>query len=159
MNNQLILDYIPLANSLAFRKKQNVPNHISLDELKSAAYMGLVEAANRFNASSGAFYTYAIIRINGAIKDHLRSLMNFDKNNTTPDKCFYETNQLEIEDFFDFVCTKLDLIESRIIKMYYLQSKTMKEIGIIEEVSESRVSQIISKCHKKLKKLRKGLLI
>lgn len=152
MNEKLIFDYMPLANSLAFKKKQIVPNYISLDELKSAAYMGLVEAANKYNPLSGSFYNYAFIRINGAIKDHLRSFIDFDKNHTDIEKYESPINQLEIKDFFDFVYTKLDLVESRIIRMYYLESKTMKEIGFIEELSESRVSQIISKSHKKLKK-------
>jgi DNA-directed RNA polymerase specialized sigma subunit len=38
------------------------------------------------------------------------------------------------------------------LKMYYVEQKTLKEIGVARGVSESRVSQIISKCHRKLRR-------
>ena len=45
--NALIEQYMPLADKLAIAKFYKTPKHISLEELKSAAYLGLVEAANR----------------------------------------------------------------------------------------------------------------
>jgi RNA polymerase sigma factor (sigma-70 family) len=150
--NKLILDYIPLANSIAIRKKKNLPKYVTLDELKSAAYLGLTQAANKFNPELGSFYGYAHIRINGAIKDHLRSLLDYGKDNIIDDVIFVEKDNLQTNDFFDVVSKKLSKSESKIIRMYYIESKTMKEIGELESISESRVSQIISSSHKKLKR-------
>lgn len=149
MNQELVLNYMPLANSIAFKKKKNLPKSITLEELKSAAYMGLLDAASKFDPSKSSFYTYASIRINGSIKDYLKFILNLDKILGIQSN---STNLPEIDDFFDFVFTKLDVEDSKILKMYYLESKTMKEIGVVENISESRVSQIISSIHKKLKK-------
>jgi RNA polymerase sigma factor for flagellar operon FliA len=155
MNEKLIVDYIPLANSIAFKKKKVLPKKISLDELKSAAYYGLIDAANKFNPKIGSFYCYASIRINGAIKDHLRFLGNFGKNDIV-ESYFFEKDNLSTLDFFEYLATKLEEKEFDIIKMYYLESKTMTEIAEIKNLSESRISQIISKLHKKLKIKLKG---
>lgn len=154
MNEKLVVDYIPLANSIAVKKKKHLPKHISLDELKSAAYLGLLNASIKYDSSLGSFYNYACIRINGSIKDHLKSLLHNGINNSEQklDVFFLEKNKIDTNDFFDFVSSKINPSEYNIIKMYYIESKTMKEIGDIEGISESRISQIISISHKKLRK-------
>lgn len=153
MNKKLITDYIPLANSIAFKKKKHLPNNIRLDEIKSAAYMGLIDASIKYDPSIGSFYNYASIRINGSIKDHLKSLSNNGINNSEQetDVFFIEKNKIDTNDFFDFVSSKIDTAEYKIIRMYYIESKTMKEIGDAEGLCESRISQIISKSHAKLR--------
>lgn len=154
MNKKLITDYMPLANSIACRKKKNLPKHITLDELKSSAYFGLVDAASKYNPSIGSFFNYASIRIEGAIKDHLKSLPICSINNSTQENNTIDSknNFVETNDFFDFISSKISIIEYRIILMYYREFKTMKEIGDLEKLSESRISQIISKSHGKLRK-------
>lgn len=76
--NELIINYIPLANKLAFQKNKLVSKNISFEELKSVAYMGLVDAAERFNIKYNcSFSTYAKIRILGEICDFIRKNKNY----------------------------------------------------------------------------------
>ena len=73
--NTLILDYLPLANKLAWKKWRLTPPSVDIDELKSAAYFGLVDSAEKYNVNRGvSFAVYASIRIHGAICDYLREL-------------------------------------------------------------------------------------
>ena len=67
----LVLDYVPLANSMASEKSRLTPPCVTFEELKSAAYMGLVEAASRTPAREN-FQPHA--RIRGGMLDYLRSL-------------------------------------------------------------------------------------
>ena len=70
--NSLILNNISLAEKIAKSKKRKL-SHISYDELKSAAYLGLVEAANNYNSSENDnFPAFAVWRIIGAVRDYLR---------------------------------------------------------------------------------------
>jgi len=71
---QLIENHIDLAKSMAGRLYQRLPhNMVELDELESDAMLGLVQAADGFDASKGnLFRTYAGHRINGAMLDGLR---------------------------------------------------------------------------------------
>jgi RNA polymerase sigma factor for flagellar operon FliA len=71
---ELILSNINLANNLAASKKRSL-SHIYYEDLQSAAFLGLVEAANKFdNSKNNCFEAFAICRIQGAIKDYLREL-------------------------------------------------------------------------------------
>ena len=72
--DQLILAYqgyvIKIVGQLI--RMMNLPLRYA-DEFISAGYVGLVEAANRFDPSSGAsFSNYAMLRIRGAIIDSIR---------------------------------------------------------------------------------------
>jgi DNA-directed RNA polymerase specialized sigma subunit len=67
----LVVDYMPLAHKLAWNKKAGVPRCVSIEELKAAAYLGLVDAASRA-AARDRFFPHA--RIIGEMDDYLRSL-------------------------------------------------------------------------------------
>lgn len=73
---ELIKKYLPLVNSIATRVFERVRSSgISIDELISAGYLGLLDAVNRFNPSKeNSFEFFAKLRIRGAIYDYLRSL-------------------------------------------------------------------------------------
>ncbi|HIJ80666.1 MAG TPA: FliA/WhiG family RNA polymerase sigma factor [Desulfuromonadales bacterium] len=71
---QLILDHIPLVRYLVSRMALQLPQHIDLQDLTSAAMIGLIHAADRFDSSRGVlFKTFAEQHIRGTILDELRS--------------------------------------------------------------------------------------
>lgn len=159
MNNikKLIIDYIPLANKIAFQYFKKTPKKIFFEEIKSFAYLGLTDAANKYDPQKGSFSNYAKIRISGSIKDNLKELIKIDRIENSEQDVFEEKISftkfnIEVFDFFDLICQKINNdIDKSIIKMYFIENKTMKEIGIVNEISESRVSQILKKSLKQIK--------
>jgi RNA polymerase sigma factor FliA len=62
-----------LVRHILGRLAVRLPRGIDLDNLEAAGVLGLVEAANRFDAERGScFKTFAYTRIRGAILDELR---------------------------------------------------------------------------------------
>jgi len=75
MDNATINEFRPVVEGIAHRIAKRLPEHVTVDDLYSVGYLGLIEASERFDASKGvAFKTFASHRINGAILDHLREL-------------------------------------------------------------------------------------
>ena len=71
---QLIREHGKLVRQIAFRMKRNLPPSVQTDDLLQAGVIGLMHAAQNFDASRGAnFITYAGIRIRGAIMDEIRT--------------------------------------------------------------------------------------
>lgn len=86
--HDLIVSHIYLADKMAKSKKRKL-HHISLEELQSAAYFGLVQAANKYNQENNdCFAAFAVWRIAGAIKDYLREL-SWGTRNHTMNRCDY----------------------------------------------------------------------
>lgn len=68
-----IEDYAPLVQRIAHHMMVRMPASVQLDDLIQAGMIGLLEAAQKYNASQGAsFETYAGIRIRGSIIDEMR---------------------------------------------------------------------------------------
>lgn len=64
---------LPLVYELAWKLKQQVGHHVTLEELVSAGTLGLIEALERFDTSRGLkLSTFVIHRIRGAMLDDLR---------------------------------------------------------------------------------------
>jgi len=71
--DQSILEYHYLVEYIANRLKRRLPEHIDVEELKSVGYIGLIEAIDRYDNTRGVpFRSYAEIRIQGSMLDHLR---------------------------------------------------------------------------------------
>jgi RNA polymerase sigma factor (sigma-70 family) len=156
---QLVLDYLPLANKLAWTKNNRTPRSVTIDELKSAAYFGLVDAASRYKPKYGvAFGPFARFRICGEMADYLREL-SWGKRQSIQMVSIDESNgnqgswadtlrcpvRCDPNDFFDLVTESLADLGKRIVKMYYVDRRTLREIGTVEGLSESRISQLLSK--------------
>ncbi len=220
--NRIVDRFLPKIKYWVLRIKGGLPDVVDIDELYSAAYLGLIEALNNYvHSRASTFDTYAEKRIKGAILDALRKLDHLPRNvrstlkkleediatlskkigrkptyeeivrHTEYDRQFLDKylNILENEhvnsldaSVFDEASTNLvDLVKSYIdtpeviyeknelikylgrqidllpekerlvIVLYYYEELTMKEIGIIMEITESRVSQLHSTAVNKLK--------
>lgn len=65
--------HAPLVKRIAYHLKSRLPANIQIDDLIQAGMIGLLEAANNYDAAQGAsFETYASIRIRGAMLDDVR---------------------------------------------------------------------------------------
>lgn len=72
--DELILAHLPLTRYLVRRIAAHLPPHLDEEELMSAAVVGLITSADRFDPSRGIqFKTFAEQRIKGMIMDELRS--------------------------------------------------------------------------------------
>lgn len=91
---QLVSDYMPLASAMVRRLR---PSRWERDELKSAAYVALVEAAQTFDPSQNVnFATFARHRIRGALIDYRRSWSGQSRSRTPVDAPkFRSLNRLE----------------------------------------------------------------
>lgn len=66
-------DHAPLVKRIAHHMMVRMPACVQVDDLIQAGMIGLLEAAQKYDASRGAsFETYAGIRIRGAIVDEMR---------------------------------------------------------------------------------------
>ena len=158
---QLVEQYVPLANKLAFQRKKTLPRFIDIEDLRSAAYLGLVEAANRFNPDLGiCFSTFAYPRINGAIIDHLRDLGWLKKGESCSITSLdapvadSETNVLgeliaakeerhDEEEILEVISQNLDDQAKVVLGHYFIDEMSMKTIGEKFGVTEGRISQLI----------------
>lgn len=72
--DELIISHLPLARYLVKRMSAHLPPHLDEEELMSAAVMGLISSAERFEPARGIqFKTFAEQRIKGMLLDELRS--------------------------------------------------------------------------------------
>ena len=72
--NELVVSHLPLVKFLVDRIASALPPHLDRDDLRSAAVIGLISAAERFDPARGVmFKTFAEQRIRGTIMDELRS--------------------------------------------------------------------------------------
>lgn len=152
MNMELAERYMPLADSMACRRGRNLPGGLTLDDIKSAAYYALVDAASRYDPKRGvSFPAYAKIRIAGEISDCFRrsprETSEFFEVEDRNSFVSFETN-----DFFDFACADLCDEEAKMVRMYYVDGRSLKDVGATRGVSESRASQILKKCHSSMRK-------
>ncbi|MDO3378057.1 FliA/WhiG family RNA polymerase sigma factor [Geoalkalibacter halelectricus] len=70
---RLVEEHLPLVNFLVERMITQVPASLTREDLASAAMMGLLDAANRFDPSRGIlFKTFAEHRMRGAMLDEAR---------------------------------------------------------------------------------------
>lgn len=152
--------YMPLAESMARARSKSLPVNLTLDEVRSAAFYGLSDAASRYDPSKGVpFSCYAKIRISGEITELFRgTLYSCDAADSTDPEFSQAQCSVETEDFFEFVRSEVGDRDGKFLKMYYVDGKSLKEAGMALGVGESRASQILKECHKKLgRKLKKGV--
>lgn len=78
---RMVEAHMPLVNFLVERMLTQVPSFVTRDDLRSAAMIGLVDAAGRFDPKRGVlFKTFAEQRIRGAIYDEVRRMDWFSRS-------------------------------------------------------------------------------
>jgi RNA polymerase sigma factor for flagellar operon FliA len=148
VDNFLVENHIVFADKIACQKKKKLPKYIDIEDLKSAAYMGLVKAATKYDNEFGAsFTTFAFYRISGEIDDYLRkfhrrafmSLQQEDGQIDVPEK-----QKIKSVDFFEKFEKTLSQKMTYVLRSYFYEDKSLKEIGEDLGITESRVSQILT---------------
>lgn len=143
---KLICDHLSFADRLACSQFKKTPFCVQLDELKSAAYMGLVCAAKKYDGKQ-PFEIYASFRIYGEMKDYLRSLSwgprgKNVKTEVVDDNSFSFYDDT-FEEFFEDVTKSLSALARKIVRLYYVEELTIKEIAVEVDLSSTRIHQII----------------
>lgn len=158
--NDLITNHMSFAERLASAQFKKTPKCVQWDELKSAAYMGLVDAATKYDGSK-PFSVYATFRIFGEIKDYLRTLYwagrGQDVKVSSWDEALdyaAETEPENFDEFFDGIAKNLSSLGKKILRMYYAEDLTIKQIAAEVNLSPTRVFQLLKS---NLQALRKDL--
>ncbi len=77
----LIRENMPLVELVVQRMVPQVPSFMTKEDMISAAMVGLVDAANKFDPAKGVkFKTFAEYRVRGAILDEMRKLDWFSRS-------------------------------------------------------------------------------
>ncbi len=157
--DELIISHLHVADRIAAGKKKRVPTFVHYDDLQSAAYMGLVDAAGKYDPTlNDSFENYAYPRIAGAIQDYLRECGWGPKNARRPAVSIDASRpdgtkmadaiegreEASSGEVFAKMTSRLSPLEKGVMRMYYVDGLTMKEIGNRLGLTESRVSQIAS---------------
>jgi len=141
--NELIVDNISFADRIASIQFKKTPRCVQLDEIKSAAYMGLVDAASKYDGLK-PFKNYAQFRIFGEIKDYLRSLYWFgrEKVESLPKEIVCKNDHLN--ETFEDLTVHLSSYDRKIVYMYFIQDNTMQEIADSMQISLTKVYNILN---------------
>jgi len=71
--DHVVEEYLPLVKKIGLHLAARLPREIELDDLLQVGMIGLIQAADSYDASRGAsFSTFAGIRIKGAMLDEVR---------------------------------------------------------------------------------------
>lgn len=182
--NAIVEKHLDLAKICAYRRHKTVNSTVQYDELLSAAYRGLINAAERYDGlkrkadgtkAKASFEVYAQVRIWGEMNDYLRSCMwGTRKHSFTPisiessrrcgAKSYSEPgdtsypnigsllsesgrtyfDDMQGKQLFEKIIKPLSFRDKAIFRMRFRDEMTMKDIADSLNISESRISQIIS---------------
>ena len=155
----LVKDNISLVYYLA-RKKHNRNKSRDFDKLVSDGFLGLIDAAERFDKSKNCkFATFAVPRINGAMstshpeRKKIELDDQFDANLIPSHEAIDNTVlRIEVKERLEIELRKLSETEQKIIVAYYYSDLTVKEIAKALHLSDTWVSTLHTRTLKKLQK-------
>lgn len=147
--NDLIVNHMSYAERLASIQYRKVPKSIQWDELRSAAYMGLVDAANKYDGEQD-FVCYSRWRIVGEMQDYLKSRPLWGRSKLCKIHFFEEDYDSAAEpepdnfnEFFDDLTSGLKSTVKRVLYFYYAEDFTLRQIAERMDTSQTRVHQIL----------------
>lgn len=174
--DKIFNQYQEKAIKLARKKHRGVPPSVCFEDLKSAALMGLLDAASNrdMERTDQEFERMMTLRVYGSMLDFLRKCYWGGKNhpylhyslNSPLDKTDNECDtmadtikdgvdlpDLDRKDLISFVLRPLPVKARVAIYYYYFRQETMHDIAKAMKISESRVSQMITQALADLKEI------
>ncbi len=163
---EVVTEYLALVKSVAGSVACKLPRQVPREDLISAGSEGLVDAARKFDPSKGvAFSAYAEIRIRGAMIDELRSRDHLSRSQRRhahdfdgPPLSLDEPEAAEVVDWRadteGDTSTRQEMGRMRaatrllpprlqqLLTLYYVDDLTLREIGAVLSVTESRACQL-----------------
>jgi RNA polymerase sigma factor for flagellar operon FliA len=145
------------------------------DDIYSAGYLGLMDAAKRFDPTKGVkFSTFASQRVRGAMIDEIRKLSRYRHGKEPPPVDYIEALRNEDGDLITEladpdldplgkailkdqrlelmkIMANLSKMERQVIFMYYYKNYGMKGIAKVINRTEGRVSQIHSQAIRRMR--------
>src|SRR5918997_1912270 len=126
LRNRLVLTFAPLVKYIVFKKVRELPARCEVDDFISCGLEALIASIDRYDPGKGAtLEQFAWTRIHGAVLDELRRQ--------------------------DWAPRSLRRWEREVAVLLYVKNRTMREIGEILGVSETRVCQIPSQLKRTLR--------
>ena len=148
--NDLISRHLSFAEALAKKKYRTAPSGIELSDLISAAYFGLVQAANKFDINKGgSFTTYAFYRINGEMYSFIGSELQARHKSVSIDAtdaqgaCLKDVIEDKHHSSIEEIIEPLNPVGKQLIMWYYEDRLSMKEIGVKMGVQQPCVSKLL----------------
>lgn len=144
----LICSHLSFADMLA--KKKKAKSSLYYEDLQSAAYYGLVDAALKYDGKK-PFEKYAVYRINGEMEEEIEG---FYKHAWQRREELHDVEQKEKPNWnvMGEVLNYLNPREKNIFRLYYQEELTMKEIAERLGVSQKTVWDCLDRSKEKLLK-------
>ncbi|EHL17261.1 FliA/WhiG family RNA polymerase sigma factor [Peptoanaerobacter stomatis] len=148
------LDWIPRSirkkmktlNTTIEKLESQLGREATRQEISEYMQISLKEVDELFEETT----TYNIVSIEDEITENYKlQIMDDKKENSPEENLIYKDTIKELAKAIDTLKEK----EKLVINLYYYENLTYKEISEIVGVSESRISQIISSCLIKIKKI------
>ncbi|HPR18048.1 MAG TPA: sigma-70 family RNA polymerase sigma factor [Candidatus Cloacimonadota bacterium] len=154
--NKIVVEYLPLVRSIAAKyNKLGIPQ----EDLEQEGMIGLLEAADKFEADKGAkFSTYATYWI----KKYILEAVDKEKKSSfkikplpedkTPDQEVTELPKLDILTFPE----DMPEAEKLVLRLLYQNQLTLKEISEQLEIPRERVRQLKEKAFRRIRAAKSG---
>src|SRR5579884_2181319 len=171
--DEVLRQYLPLVRRVVQRLAARKPPHIELDDLVSWGIVGLLDAIGKYDpAKEALFSTYAQFRMSldeyqellakigemslfsledlgfGSGEERLKSGQNGDEGEADPLRALLSHERVHL------VAEAIQHLPEReriVVTLYYHEELTMKEVGAVLGLTESRVSQLHSQAMLRLK--------
>ncbi len=148
------LDWVPRSTRQKYKKLeqaiQKLQGKYGLDIKDELIAKELGMSLEEFSEFLSNVSILSVISLDEKISENTNFSISSNDNDTSPEESYLKSETKKI--LMDTI-SKLPEREQTIIKLYYFSELTYKEIANILNISESRVSQIHTKCMLKLKNI------
>lgn len=142
--DELVLEHLPLVRTCAARVQLQLPSSISLDDIVHAGILGLLDAADKHLAhpTAAAFAPYAAQHIRRSVRDFLRETGSPHLSMPQLDGFDEADGTRLLESLDEALLDRLPRTERRVLRLYYSDQLTMKEIGELLGIDVDRVAEL-----------------